>query len=69
MIAIDTLWLTLAVSLAVQAVFFAFAAAFKTDRVTDLSYSLTFIVLASFLLWQSDWAKDLAAGPSRRPAG
>ena len=56
MIAIDTMWLTLAFSLTVQAVFFAFAAAFKTDKVTDLSYSLTFILLASFLLWQSDRA-------------
>ena len=41
---------TLAISVGIQAVFFAFAASFKTDRVTDLSYGLTFIVLAALLL-------------------
>ena len=34
----------------VQIVFFAFAYFFKTDKVTDLSYSLTFILLALYLL-------------------
>jgi steroid 5-alpha reductase family enzyme len=43
------LW-TLAVSMAVQAVFFAFAATLKTDKVTDLSYGLTFVILALALL-------------------
>jgi steroid 5-alpha reductase family enzyme len=36
----------LGVSLAVQAIFFAFAATLKTDKVTDLSYALTFILIA-----------------------
>jgi len=42
--------LTLGVRLGIQAVFFAFAASFKTDKVTDLSYSLTFVVIA-IMLW------------------
>jgi steroid 5-alpha reductase family enzyme len=46
------LW-TLAVSLAVQALFFAVAAALKTDKVTDLSYGLTFVILALALLFTS----------------
>lgn len=46
--------LTLGISLAVQAVFFAFAAALKTDKVTDLSYGLTFVIIALTLLAQGD---------------
>ncbi|MBK9239924.1 MAG: DUF1295 domain-containing protein [Acidobacteria bacterium] len=42
--------LTLGISLLIQAVFFAFAATFRTDKVTDLSYGLTFIVIAALLL-------------------
>jgi steroid 5-alpha reductase family enzyme len=37
-------------ALGIQAVFFFFAALFKTDKVTDLSYSLSFILLAVLLL-------------------
>ncbi|MCB1138476.1 MAG: DUF1295 domain-containing protein [Leptospiraceae bacterium] len=37
---------SLLVSLALQAVFFVFAATLKTDKVTDLTYSLTFFLLA-----------------------
>jgi steroid 5-alpha reductase family enzyme len=48
------LLLTLTLSLAVQAVFFAFAATLKTDKVTDLSYGLTFVMLALVLLGQAD---------------
>jgi steroid 5-alpha reductase family enzyme len=44
------LLLTLGVSLLVQAVFFVFAATLRTDKVTDLSYGLTFILLALVLL-------------------
>jgi steroid 5-alpha reductase family enzyme len=40
-------------------VFFAFAATFKTDKVTDLSYGLTFIVIVAVLYAQS--------GPRRLP--
>lgn len=47
---LDDVLVTLAVSLAIQAVLFAFAAAFRTDKVTDLSYGLTFIVLAGWLV-------------------
>jgi steroid 5-alpha reductase family enzyme len=46
------LW-TLAVSLVVQALFFAVATTFKTDKVTDLSYGLTFVILALGLLLTS----------------
>jgi steroid 5-alpha reductase family enzyme len=41
----------------IQAVFFLFAATLKTDKVTDLSYSLSFIVLALILLIGNEsWA-------------
>jgi steroid 5-alpha reductase family enzyme len=46
------LFIALALSLAIQAVFFVFAASFRTDKVTDLSYGLTFILLAVFLLFR-----------------
>jgi steroid 5-alpha reductase family enzyme len=42
--------LTLCLSLGINAVFFAFAALLRTDKVTDLSYSLSFIVVAVALL-------------------
>jgi steroid 5-alpha reductase family enzyme len=50
--AFDTYNLLTAAVLAVgiQVVFFFFAALFKTDKVTDLSYSLSFILLAVLLL-------------------
>src|SRR5512145_2123703 len=41
---------TLIASIAIQAVFFSFAASFKTDKVTDLSYSLSFALLSAFLV-------------------
>jgi steroid 5-alpha reductase family enzyme len=44
---------SLGISILIQAVFFAFAASFKTDKVTDLSYGLTFIILAFYLLIKS----------------
>jgi steroid 5-alpha reductase family enzyme len=44
----------LSVSLVVQAVFFAFAATLKTDKVTDLSYGLTFVLIAGAALVHSD---------------
>jgi len=46
--------LTLAVSLGIQAVLFAFAATLKTDKVTDLSYGLTFVTLAGWMLTRGD---------------
>jgi steroid 5-alpha reductase family enzyme len=43
---------TLIICFAVQALFFLFAASFRTDKVTDLSYSLSFAILSIFLvLW------------------
>lgn len=42
--------LTLAICFGIQAVFFAFAASLKTDKVTDLSYGLTFVIVAIALL-------------------
>src|SRR5262245_14921375 len=45
-----SLGLTLAICLLVQAVFFAFAATLRTDKVTDLSYGLTFVIIALLLL-------------------
>ena len=42
---------TLVISFAIQIGFFLLAATFKTDKVTDLSYSLTFIILALLLLF------------------
>jgi steroid 5-alpha reductase family enzyme len=52
---------TLAVCLGIQAVFFAVAATFKTDKVTDLSYSLTFIVVAMALWTRKTAPNNLAA--------
>jgi len=46
----DSLLLTLGISLAIQAVFFAFAATLKTDKVTDLSYGLSFVLIALALV-------------------
>ncbi len=37
---------TAVLALAIQILFFIFAAAFKTDKVTDLSYALSFMLLA-----------------------
>jgi len=61
MSATDLILLTLWLSLGVQAVFFVFAATFKTDKVTDLSYGLTFILLAVVLIVIA----GRAAAPSR----
>ncbi|MGE3345317.1 MAG: DUF1295 domain-containing protein [Vicinamibacterales bacterium] len=48
----DALVVSLGISLGIQAVLFAFAATLKTDKVTDLSYGLTFILIALWLLWR-----------------
>jgi steroid 5-alpha reductase family enzyme len=44
---------TLMISFAIQAIFFIFAAWFKTDKVTDFSYSLTFIILTLIAFLQN----------------
>lgn len=46
---------TIALSFFIQCVFFAYAAIRKTDLVTDLSYSITFIVLAIFCFITSEF--------------
>lgn len=46
----------LLISFLVQIGFFLFAAAFKTDKVTDLSYGLSFIILAWWGWWQGGLA-------------
>jgi len=54
----------LGISVLINGVFFAFAAALRTDKVTDLSYSLSFVALAVFLLATAgtfDWVKAAAA--------
>ena len=48
---------TLIISFAIQALFFVFAATFKTDKLTDLSYSLSFAILSIVLvLWNRAFA-------------
>jgi steroid 5-alpha reductase family enzyme len=42
----------LAISVGINAVFFAFAALLRTDKVTDLSYSLSFVVLTIVLFFR-----------------
>jgi steroid 5-alpha reductase family enzyme len=41
--------IALGISVLINAVFFAFAAVLRTDKVTDLSYSLTFVALSVIL--------------------
>lgn len=55
------LLITLAICLGIQAVFFAFAASLKTDKVTDLSYSLTFVIVAITLLVRSGATSNVSA--------
>jgi len=50
---VEDLLFTLALSLGIQAVFFAAAAMLRTDKVTDLSYGLTFFAIAAALLARS----------------
>lgn len=46
----DLIILSLGISFVVQIFFFAFAVTFKSDKVTDLSYGLSFVVIAITLL-------------------
>lgn len=45
---------TLVISFIIQMVFFAFAATFKTDKVTDFSYSLSFVFISFLLMYLSE---------------
>jgi len=56
---LHNLLFTLGVSLGVQAVFFAFAATLRTDKVTDLSYGLSFVLIAA-ALWRHARAEGVA---------
>ena len=47
----NNLLFTALVSFGVQAFFFAFASTFKTDKLTDLVYGMTFIILAALFLF------------------
>jgi steroid 5-alpha reductase family enzyme len=61
---VTAILVALGISVLINAVFFAFAAALRTDKVTDLSYSLSFVALAVFLLATAgrfDWVKAGAA--------
>ena len=53
---LQNLLFTLGLSLFVQAVFFGFAATLRTDKVTDLAYGLTFVLIAGALLARSEEA-------------
>lgn len=46
--------LSLLISMGIQVFFFAFAWRFKTDKVTDLSYGLSFIALALYWLYADE---------------
>jgi steroid 5-alpha reductase family enzyme len=50
----ELIWFTLLVSFAIQLTLFVSAFIFKTDKLTDLSYSMTFALLATILYSRSD---------------
>jgi steroid 5-alpha reductase family enzyme len=45
---------TLIISFVVQIVFFVLAASFKTDKVTDLSYGLTFLIIVAYVYFSGN---------------
>ncbi len=45
---------TFLITFGIQVAFFVFAAGFKTDKLTDFSYGLTFIILAALLMVFAD---------------
>lgn len=55
MVASNPFITSLLIAIAIQVVFFVFAFKFKTDKVTDLSYGLTFIVIALYWLYNDKW--------------
>lgn len=50
---IEDLLLALLFSFVIQIIFFVFAAGFKTDKVTDLSYGLSFILISVYFFFKS----------------
>jgi steroid 5-alpha reductase family enzyme len=53
---INEILIALLISFIIQFLFFIFAASFKTDKVTDLSYGLGFMLIALFYFLQSTLA-------------
>lgn len=51
---------SLLISLGIQTFFFIFAASFKSDKVTDLSYGLSFVILAWYLLLTNNQFQPLS---------
>ncbi len=54
----NTIIFTLIISFAINLFFYAFAALFKTDKVTDLTYSLSFFLLSGILIINTPKALD-----------
>ena len=50
----DVIFLTLGISMIIQAIMFIPAFFFQTDKLTDLSYSITFIILSLILLYSNN---------------
>jgi len=50
---LEQIFLLLGVSLIIQIILFVPAFIYKTDKLTDLSYSISFFILAGFAFWQS----------------
>jgi steroid 5-alpha reductase family enzyme len=57
---LEPIFTSLLISLAIQLFFFVFAASFKSDKVTDLSYGLSFVILAWYLLITKNQYQPLA---------
>ncbi len=58
---VENIVTALIISFTIQIIFFAFAASFKTDKVTDLSYGLTFIIITLFfyILSPQQWVQTV----------
>ena len=50
---VESLILALGISFGIQVIFFIFAAAFKTDKVTDFSYGLSFFIITLYFYFAS----------------
>lgn len=57
---IEPILTSLLISLIIQTFFFIFAVSFKSDKVTDLSYGLSFVILAWYLLLTNKQFQPLA---------
>ena len=52
---VSPIWFSLWLSIAINCIFFSIAFCLKTDKVTDLSYSFSFLLIAPMLLLASGW--------------